>query len=300
MKVRVTVPATTANIGPGFDCLGIALSLYNNIEVKEEDEEGIKIEVDGIIEEDININKENLVYKSIDKIFMEAGYKQRGIYIKQENNIPFSRGLGSSAACIIGGLLAGNELVGRPFSKDDILEMAVEIEGHPDNVAPALFGGFVVSNNHNGKVNYIKSELNNIRFLVGIPNEGLSTKASREVLPKEVVFEDAVFNTGRSALLVASLLTGNYEQLTWALEDRLHQSYRLNLMPSLEQVFIEAKKHNLKDIFLSGAGPTVIVPDWSQSNEKLRLFESILETMDKDWQIKVLSGDNRGTFIENI
>lgn len=300
MGVKVTVPATTANIGPGFDCLGIALSLHNTIEIKEVDE-GISIESDGVVERDEDVNKENLVYQCMDKIFKDVGYTPKGLYIRQVNNIPFSRGLGSSAACIVGGLLGGNELVGSPFTKDEILKMAVDIEGHPDNVAPALYGGFVVSNSFNGNINYVKSPLKeDLKFLVGIPNEGLSTKTSREALPREVVFSDAVFNTGNAALLVASLMSGNYDNITNAIIDRLHQPYRIKLMPSLEKVFNEAKNRNLKDMFLSGAGPTIIVLDWSQDTEKVKLFESILHSVDKNWELKILQADNKGAIVESI
>ncbi|TCQ02407.1 homoserine kinase [Serpentinicella alkaliphila] len=298
MFIKVTVPATTANIGPGFDCLGIALSLYNTIEVKEI-EEGIKVEVDGIIENDLEVNKENLVYKSMNRIFKEIGYTPKGIYIRQVNNIPFSRGLGSSAACIVGGLLAANELVGNPYSKDQILKMAVEIEGHPDNVAPALFGGFVVSTSRNERVSYIKSTLNeNLKFLVGIPKEGLSTKTSREALPNEVVFEDAVFNTGNAALLVAAFMSGDYSKISEAISDRLHQPYRLKLMESLEKIFIEAHNENLKSIFLSGAGPTIIALDWSDNQEKEKLFAEVLQTVDKNWEMLKLTVDNKGAIVE--
>lgn len=295
--IKVTVPATTANIGPGFDCLGIALSLYNTIEIKEI-EEGLKIEVQGLKEDSIGLNENNLIYKSMDKIFKEVAYTPKGIFIRQINHIPPSRGLGSSAACIIGGLLGGNELCGNPFTKDDIFRMAVEMEGHPDNVAPALFGGFVVSGQHNGQTNYVKTPLKkNLRFLVGIPQQVLSTKKSREILPKEVLHKDAVFNVGNTALLVAALMSGDYEKLTNSIGDRLHQPYRVKLMGSLEEVFTESKNKNIDDIFLSGAGPSVIVLDWKEDTEKVKIFESVLQAAQDKWELKILTVDNKGAFI---
>ena len=227
--MKVIIPATTANIGPGFDCLGIGLSLYNSIEV-EEISEGLIIEVDGVDKDLIEMDENNLVYKSMLKYFETIDYKPKGLRIKQYNEIPIARGLGSSAASIVGGIVAANEMCKRSLSKEELLKMAVEIEGHPDNVVPALFGGLAISNKCKDEVHYIQTPISkDLKFVAAIPEIVLSTIESRAVLPDFVPFEDAVFNVGKSSLLVAALMKGELEKVTPALRDKLHQPYRTKL-----------------------------------------------------------------------
>ncbi|SES95397.1 homoserine kinase [Natronincola peptidivorans] len=294
--VRVTVPATTANIGPGFDCLGIALSLYNAIEVEETDQ-GLIIEVEGRDREKIETNENNLIYQSMLKTFERVDYRPKGLKIKQYNNIPMARGLGSSAACIVGGVVAANKLAGNPLKKDEVLQIAVEIEGHPDNVTPALLGGVVVSHHEKGKTNYVRFPVKEVlNFIVAIPETELSTKASRGVLPQTVPFKDAVANVGKSSLLVAALMSGELDKISSALEDRLHQPYRISLMDSLNNIFIEAGKKGINQLFLSGAGPSIVYLTWDQGEkEKEEQFYQLVASMPEEWNIKVLKGDNIGT-----
>ena len=293
--VKVKVPATTANVGPGFDSLGIALTLYNEIEV-EEINSGLSIEVKGRDSEKIDTDENNLVYKSMIKTFNEIGYDYKGLKIKQYNNIPIGRGLGSSAASIIGAIVAANKLAGNVLTQDEILDIAVEIEGHPDNVAPALFGGVVVSCSDNNHTNYIKFPVDErLKFIVAIPEVILSTKDSRNVLPKKVTFEDAVFNLSRSSLLVASLMSGDLEKLDIALQDRLHQPYRIGLLNSLKNISKEAKKQGLNRVFLSGAGPSVIYITWDmEDDEDENKFYNIIKKLPEEWSIQILKGDNKG------
>ncbi|AOY75211.1 homoserine kinase [Clostridium formicaceticum] len=293
--IKVTVPATTANVGPGFDCLGIALSLYNEIEV-EEIEKGLLIEVEGRDQEKIEKNKNNLIYQSMLRVFDKIGKYPKGIKIKQYNNIPLARGLGSSAACIVGGIVAANKLMGNLLSQEEVLELAVEIEGHPDNVAPALLGGVVVSCQDEGKTSYVRFPVHEaLRFIVAIPEVQLSTKASRGVLPEGVPFKDAVRNVGKSSLLVAALMSGELEKIPHALQDCLHQPYRTKLIDSLEAIFSKAKELDLNQLFLSGAGPSIIYLSWQQGGEKEKIFCNLVNTMPEQWNFKILEGDNKGT-----
>ena len=289
---RITVPATTANIGPGFDSLGIALKLYNTIEV-EEIQEGLVIEVTGRDAALIDTNENNLVYRSIKKLLDKVEYRPKGLRIVQHNEIPISRGLGSSAASIIGGLLAGNKLANSMLSTEKILEMAVEMEGHPDNVAPALLGGMVVSTKGNDGVEFVQIPIKeSLEFYAAIPNVGLSTKLAREALPKTIDYKDAVFNVGKVALLVSAFATGEYDKISFGLEDKLHQPYRLPLLDSLEKIFKEASRKELKNIFLSGAGPTVIYLSWRQDKNDVELFKEIVSSMSEEWNVEKLMVHN--------
>lgn len=292
--MKVITPATTANIGPGFDCLGIALSLYNSIEV-EEISEGLVIEVSGVSEHLIETDENNLVYRSMLKCFEVIGYKPKGLKIKQYNEIPIARGLGSSAACIVGGIVAANEICGNSLNKDELLKIAVEIEGHPDNVAPALLGGLVVSNKAEDEIHYVQAPVaDNLRFIAAIPEKTLSTKESRDALPDQVSFEDAIFNVGKSSLLVAALIKGELEKITPALQDRLHQPYRIKLMDSLEKFFMQSEEHNLDNIFLSGAGPTIILLTSKEERDDEKIFKKIINQKVDKWEFKALEGDNIG------
>lgn len=297
--LKVKVPATTANVGPGFDSLGMAISLYNEIQV-EEIQEGLEIEVDGINKDLIDLNENNLVYKSMMKTFEKIGKTPKGLRIKQYNEIPVSRGMGSSAASIVGGIVAANGLYGSPLSKEELLNLAVEIEGHPDNVAPALFGGLVVSNQEGDKTHYVKAPIHeDLNFLAGIPDFVLSTKESRNALPKTISFSDAVFNVGKSSLLVAALFSGELDKLKVALQDRLHQPYRMKLNPLLEKFFIKAEKSDVKNIFLSGAGPTVMMLTGNKDSDEEKAFKEIIDNISDKWTFKSLKGDNVGVRIFN-
>ncbi|MGM0369081.1 MAG: homoserine kinase [Bacillota bacterium] len=263
--VKVRVPATTANLGPGFDTLGMGLDFYNHLEVTEVDS-GLEIDIEGYGVDKLATNDRNLIYQAMNKLFAIVGYEPSGLYIKAINNIPLSRGLGSSAAAIVAGLLAANELVAHKLSIPDLINLATTIEGHPDNVAPALLGGVVVSNYKNNKVAFEKIAAPELKIVVCIPDYELSTAKSREVLPTEVSFEDAVFNVSHMGMLLTGLLKQDYEVIKEGLKDKLHQPYRKKLLPGFERIRTELDSKAL-GIVLSGSGPTVIALTLEQEEE---------------------------------
>ena len=292
--IRVRVPATSANMGPGFDTLGIALKLYNDFEFRET-EEGLKFS--GMPKE--FCNEKNIIYQAMKHCFDKAGYKIKGLEISEiKQDVPVSRGLGSSSTCIVGGLVGANEILGKKFSENELLEMAVEIEGHPDNVAPALLGGMVVAIVDENKTFYDKIDVKNgIKFVSIIPNFRLSTKKARSVLPKEISLKDGVYNVSRAALMVACFSSGKYELLKHACKDAFHQNYRSKLIPGFEEVYNKSYELGALGCYLSGAGPTIMViideKDERFSNE----LKNFLKIKELEWNVLELSLDDAGATI---
>lgn len=256
--IRVQVPATTANLGPGFDCLGMALELYNVVEMIPISR-GLIIEITGEGAADVPRDERNLVYQAAQRVFHQLGYSPAGLKLRLSNQIPVARGLGSSTSAIVGGVIAANILTGGSLAVKDIITLSSSIEGHPDNVAPAVLGGIVVSVQAEGEVKFLKIQPpQNLKGVVAVPDFTLTTKISREALPTQVAFQDAAFNVGRVALLVAALQQGDLGFLGTAMEDRLHQSFRSSLIPGFKKVLAAAKLAGARGVTLSGAGPTVI------------------------------------------
>lgn len=257
--IKIRVPGTTANCGPGFDAVGIACTIYNDLELTLSDESGISLAVTGEGAGFIPADESNVVVKAIKMVLNKTGYKAKGIKLSMINNIPLARGLGSSAAAIVGGLVGANALTGNHFTKEELLNMATAIEGHPDNVAPAIFGGITVSIMDSGNAKYLRFlPAADFSMVAVIPEFNLSTKAARKVLPETVPFADAVFNVSRSALLIGALCTGELRLLSHALEDRLHQPYREKLIPGMAQVLTAARQAGALGATLSGAGPCLL------------------------------------------
>ncbi|MFD3157194.1 homoserine kinase [Haloimpatiens sp. FM7330] len=293
--VRVKIPATSANVGPGFDCLGVALNLYNTF-IIEEINTGLQIE--GCDEKYRNEN--NLVYISIKKCFEKVGYNPKGIKIKMQCDIPESRGLGSSAACILGGVVGANEIAGGKLEKKEILDIATEIEGHPDNLAPALYGGMTVSIRDKKNTYVEKITLDkNIKFCALIPDFKLSTEKSRSVLPKDISYNDGVFNVGRTALLISALSSGNLDLIKIGCEDRFHQQYRGKLIGDYYNITEKCIELGSKGVFLSGAGPTIMNILHKDDNEFIKNITKYLQYLEKKWNAKQLNIDNVGVVIEN-
>lgn len=258
-RARVRVPASTANLGSGFDTLGMALTLYNEVELTEEGE-GLQLVVDGegkaLLEK---AGVQNLVVRAIQATLEDLGTRRPGLKVHQTNRIPLRRGLGSSAAACLGGIAAAARLAGVELSTDEILARALPFEGHPDNIAPALMGGLTASAIVEGRVVSARVPIpERLRAVVVIPSLEMTTKRAREVLPKQVPFQDAVFNLGRLALLLAGLATDRLDLLAAGSEDRLHQPYRAGLLPGMEAIIEEGRRAGALAAFLSGAGSSLL------------------------------------------
>ena len=259
---EVVAPATTANLGPGFDCLGMALDLWNRLEIISVPQgcaESAQVEIEGEGVDELAADASNLTFRAMRFLFDEAGLEMPSLRLRCHNVIPLSRGMGSSAAAIAGGLVAANTLCGNPYSPNELLEMAATIEGHPDNVAAAVLGGLqlVVSD---GPQLYtapipVPEEMQAVLF---IPEARIATADARAVLPGQVSVADAVFNMGRVALLVAGMALDRPEYLDVATQDKLHQPYRQPLFPAIKLIFAAARDAGALGVFLSGSGSTVL------------------------------------------
>ena len=292
--IKVRVPATSANMGAGFDSLGIALNLYNEFSFREIDE-GITFK--GFPEE--FCNEDNIVYQSMMKCFNKVNYKPRGLEIcALKQDIPVSRGLGSSSSCIVGGLVGANAILKEIFSKDELLQMAAEIEGHPDNVAPALLGDMVVAIMEKDRVYYEKIKVHKgFKFIPIIPDFRLSTKDAREVLPKEISLQDGIHNVSRASLMIASMISGNKGLLKYACSDKFHENYRSKLIPWFYEVKDEAYRVGALGSYLSGAGPTIMVIADENSSDFCEDIKSFLKVKSLDWGIYELSVDKLGAIV---
>lgn len=290
--IKVKVPATTANMGPGFDSIGMALTMYN-IVYAEQIEEGLEIIIqDG--NSGIPTNENNLIYKTICYFYDNIGKEVPGIRMIQQDSIPHTRGLGSSAACIVAGLHIANAMSQSFFSKEELVQMAAQIEGHPDNTTPALLGGMTIGAMNEKDMKYVKIRVpDNLHFAVMIPDFTLSTELARQALPKHVRLNDAVFNASRAALLAASMLTGDIDNLEIATEDRLHQPYRAHLIPDMNEILDKARAYGAKGTFLSGAGPTLMAVIKNVVDFR-REMVSYLGTLKESWQVQMLQADNEG------
>ncbi len=295
--IRVRVPATSANMGPGFDSLGIALDMYNYVSV-EETGSGVSIEITDESKRFLPVDETNLVYRSMREVFDASGYRPHGLRIVLENNIPVTRGLGSSSAGIVGGLYAGNILAGNPFSKNELLGMAARIEGHADNVTPAMMGGFTVNVFNKGKISYIKHEMNDdLMFAAIVPEFLLPTKKSRSILPRFVPHRDAVYNTGHSTLLAASIISGKYENIRPAINDRLHQGYRKRLIPAMDDIFRMCYQNGALGVYLSGAGPTVVAIIKATNRSFNAAMSRNLAKKMNNRRLYILKADNEGVTV---
>ena len=257
--VKVKVPGTTANCGPGFDVMGIACSIYNELELTLLEEKKLTIEIYGDGAENIPKDNRNMVWRCIEELVKKSGAKYKGAHIKMTNNVPLSRGLGSSATAIVAGLVAANACLDNKYSVQEIFEMATAIEGHPDNVAPALFGGITVSAFLHGNLKHI-SFLPDfpLKMVVAIPDFYLPTKKARAVLKQQIPLKDAIFNIGHIAMIIGALSQGKVDVLKGAFEDKLHQPYRADLIPGMNDVFKAVDENGALGTTISGAGPTLI------------------------------------------
>jgi homoserine kinase len=295
-KVSVRVPATSANLGPGFDTLGMALSYYDELVVEVVAGSDVIVEVIGEGAGEVATDEKNLVVKSLAHAFKKFGQKLPGLKLTANNIIPHGRGMGSSGAAVVSGIVAAKGLLEGivKISDQELLTLATELEGHPDNVAPALFGGLTIawedeSGPHHKKL-FVHRGVSPLEL---VPKHKMSTALARSLQPESVPHDDAVFNVSRSALLIAAL-TQSPELLLAATEDRLHQDYRAAAMPETDQI-VKLMRENSHAAVVSGAGPSVLVlaSDPAQRLEAAKLAAKHYP----DWQALLLAVDFKGATI---
>lgn len=293
--VSVRVPATTGNVGSGFDCLGMALELYNTVDVSD-DVDGLTIDVMGEGARTVPRDETNLCVRAAKGVFGRVGSWPRGLRFVLHHAIPISRGLGSSGVAIVAGAVAANELIGRPLDTAGLLRVCTDLEGHPDNVVPSLLGGLSVSGERDGEIVYRTFEIpRNLMAVVAIPDFTLDTAVARRALPDRVPMHDAVFNLCSVALLVSGFLGGDYGLLREGMNDRLHQPYRQHLIPGLPEVIAAALDAGAHGAALSGAGPTVIA---LASHSQAQIGAAMVEAFKQqgvDSRSLILHIDNTGT-----
>jgi homoserine kinase len=259
--IRVLAPATTANLGPGFDCLGMSVDMWNRLDVfpAGSGRGAPLVEVLGEGKGELPTDRSNLVYRAMEFLFREAGEGLPPLHLICHNRVPLSRGLGSSAAAIAGGLVAANAMCRQAFPPNELLEMAATIEGHPDNVAAAILGGLrLVVSDQNRLYTVPISVPSDIHVVLLVPEVRIATEDARRVLPDRVSLSDAVYNLGRIGLLVAGMSTNHPEYLRVATQDQLHQPYRQAVFPAMKLIFKGARDAGALGVFLSGSGSTIM------------------------------------------
>lgn len=294
MKVKVKVPASSANLGPGFDVFGLALELFNEFTVETSD--NFKINIDGL--NGLSKTKENLFYKSFSYLFKLSGIRIPEVKISMKIGFPQGRGLGSSATAVVGGLLSANMFIQNKYSIEELVPMAVSLEHgkHPDNVTPALFGGLIVVANSSGKINFIKLHFpSDLKAIFFIPEFTMDTVTGRKLMPKNYKREDVVFNSGRTALLLAAFQSKKYELLKIAMEDRVHQPTRTKIFPLMPKLIESAIQEGAYGAALSGGGSSIIA--FADKN-----FNKIADGMKKEaikgnikGETKILEINNSGS-----
>jgi homoserine kinase len=296
-RVVVRVPATSANLGPGFDTLGLALSLYDELTVTATDTPGVTVEVHGVGEGDVPTDESNLVARSIAHTFTSAGVDLPGLHLVARNAIPHGRGLGSSGAAVASGVMAAKGLLEGIVDLDAhrLLALATDLEGHPDNVAPALFGGLTIAwTTPDGPQHKKLIAHRGVSPLVLVPEHTMSTALARSLQPSSVPHEDAIFNVSRSALLVAALVQSP-ELLLAATEDRLHQNYRAAAMPETSELVSLLRSHGYAAV-VSGAGPSILVLG-SDPGQRLPAAELVARHASTPWEPLLLAVDFKGATV---
>ena len=300
--VKVRVPATVANLGPGFDALGAAVRMHLEIEI-EPRRDSIDIMVEGEGAEQLPQDETNLVIRSMNEFFDHVARRPPGFAVKIKNPIPLASGLGSSSAAVVGGLFAARALTGRTVPQSEMVSLATKIEGHPDNVMPALLGGLVVCyrGDLEGDLRYFRLEPSDrLVPIIAVPAKGFSTAEARKALPDDVSFADAQFTASRAALLVAAVTSGaGADILADAMDDRLHEPHRLKLMPETAAVHMEIKDAGLP-VSLAGAGPSLLIivprPEAATRAEQIR---RICRDREAGWRVFVSEWEPAGAATHN-
>ncbi len=289
----VRVPATTANLGPGFDTLGVALCLYNRVHVRFATNHGVVF--GGPMPADLKRPATDMVCKAAMSFFAAIKRKPRGIEVDVDGAVPIARGLGSSVTIRLGVVAGLNALYDNPLSPDDLLRITSDLEGHPDNAAPALRGGFVVSTVVGGTPRICRFELpRKLKFVAVIPEFEISTEKAREILPRHVKFRDAVENIRATAMLTAALATRQFDLLPGIFVDRLHQPFRLKLLPELYDVIAAGENAGALGGWLSGSGSTVVCLTLRNATAVAGAMQKVFAKRRRPCRTMILVADNRG------
>lgn len=279
--IEIRVPATTANLGPGFDVLGLAIDRYNVFSFS--------------ASEKCNLPEDHLVYKAYRHTFQVIGKPVLEVNISVKGDIPISRGLGSSAACIVGGIMGANAMLGDPLDKNEILRIATEVEGHPDNVSPAIFGGLMISVMDQGRILTNNMPIQeSLKFIAIVPDFELSTELARSVLPKVIRHKEGIYNVARVSLLLSAFATGRMDLIREGLNDRLHVPYRSALIPGYQKVVDYSYQVGATGCFLSGAGPTIMCMVDGDSNVFVQELKAFLSLEFPGWNIYEHKIDQNG------
>lgn len=295
--IKIQVPATTGNIGPGFDVLGAALNRYNLFTFTE-NEQPLSITITGPhgLSGSLPTDESNLVYQSFCKVFQQQGLAIPHLNLTLDIQLPPGRGLGSSATAIIAGLFAANVWLDSPLSQKELLALAVDIEGHPDNVAPALLGGCIL-NVPNQTTPIVIPTPPHLDWIICSPEFELATHDARQVLPEKVDMTDCIFNLGSLATLISGFYSGQIEQIKWGLKDCLHQPYRQSLVPGMADVIEKALEHGAIGCVLSGAGPTILAITEQNSKAIASQMEKVWKSFNISAQSVISTIDTKGTQI---
>ena len=297
MKFKVSVPASTSNLGPGFDALGLALTLYNEFYVEPSDSYEVEIEGEG--KEELPKDERNLFIRAYRSSMEYLGLNQP-IKVKLVNRIPLGRGLGSSATAIVAGILAAERISGRELSLPEVIDIAFKFEPHPDNVLPAYTGGFVVAAT-NGDLSYVKLDWpEDLKVVIVVPELFLSTEDSRSVLPDTYTREDVIFNIQRVALLLGALQKRDYGLLKEAVKDRIHQPYRCDLIPSFWEILSEGYKAGAYAVYLSGAGSCIGALADKNFDEIGKAMCNVFDALGIESRYLVLDVDKTGAKISEL
>lgn len=298
MKINVRVPATTANLGAGFNCLGLALELYNDLELEETDGES-SIEICGEGEDSLPRNEDNLCLQATKAVLDRCGYRPKGLRFRLTNRIPITKGLGSSAAAIVASAVATNQLCGNGLPTDELIQVCSNLEGHADNIVAAFIGGLTVCGYRDNQVVYKNFFIRRgIRAIVAIAEIELKTKDAISLLPQQVPFEDAVFNISRCGLFLSGIISDDLDLMGLGMEDRLHQPYRIPLIPGVEGVFKEALRAGAHGVALSGAGPSVVAITNRYPQPIGEAMEEAFKRNGIESKVMILDVDNKGIKIQ--
>ena len=297
-RVRVTVPATSANLGPGFNSLALALSLHNVIELSHIDH-GLTFDLNGEGASDLPLTPANLIVRAAAAVFRRTGCVPGGLHVSLESSIPVQSGLGSSAAAILGGVVAANVLIGSPLNRDELLKIAVEVEGHPESVTAALYGGLVACTCDEGELIYTRVPIAPMHVVVALPV--LTSRGPTVALPASVSLDDAAVSIGRAAIVMQALSKGDFGLLGHAMRDRIHEPTRRRLIPAYQWATTAAVRAGASAVAISGAGPALIAfaPDDHEEIAAM-MVRAFTEGGHVDTRTWILPIDTQGISISEI